>query len=148
MVLVNIIIMFENSTWRKKKFFSFKSNVLWTYFTYTWNLKYGTNDPIYKTETDSWTWRIDLWLPKGKRGGSGMDGSLGLQMQTITFRMDKQWGPTAQHRELYLISWGRTRWKIVWEKECICVCAWVTTLCSRNWRNTVNQLYSNKSKCF
>ena len=22
------------------------------YFTYMWNLKYGTNDPIYKTETD------------------------------------------------------------------------------------------------
>jgi len=21
-------------------------------FTYTWNLKYGTNKPIYKTETD------------------------------------------------------------------------------------------------
>ena len=24
-------------------------------FTYMWNLKYGTNEPIYKTETDSWT---------------------------------------------------------------------------------------------
>ena len=23
--------------------------------TYMWNLKYGTNDPIYKTETDSQT---------------------------------------------------------------------------------------------
>ena len=28
------------------------------------NLKYGTNQPIYKTETDSQTWRTDLWLPR------------------------------------------------------------------------------------
>ena len=26
-------------------------------------LKQGTNEPIYKTETDSQTWRIDLCLP-------------------------------------------------------------------------------------
>ena len=32
-------------------------------------------------------------------------------MQTITFRMDKQQGPTVQHRELYLISWDRPWWK-------------------------------------
>ena len=25
-----------------------------------WNLKYGTNDPIYKTERDLRTWRADL----------------------------------------------------------------------------------------
>ena len=24
-------------------------------------------------------------------------------MQTITFRMDKQWGPTVQHTELYIV---------------------------------------------
>ena len=37
-----------------------------------WNIKYGTNGPIYKTETNSQTWRIDLWLPRerglGERG--------------------------------------------------------------------------------
>ena len=38
-----------------------------------WNLKYGTDDPIYKTETDSRTWLTDLWLPVGEGGGSGMD---------------------------------------------------------------------------
>ena len=27
--------------------------------------------------------------------------------QTVTFRMDKQWGPTAQHKELYPVSWDR-----------------------------------------
>ena len=29
---------------------------------YVWNLKYGTNEFIYKTETDSQ--RTDLWLPR------------------------------------------------------------------------------------
>ena len=28
--------------------------------TYMWNLKYGTNEPIYRKETDSQTWRMDL----------------------------------------------------------------------------------------
>ena len=38
------------------------------------NLKYDTNKPICKTETDSQTRRTDLWLPKGRglgRGGVG-----------------------------------------------------------------------------
>ena len=34
--------------------------------TYMWNLKYDTNELIYKTETDSQTWKTNLWLPKGK----------------------------------------------------------------------------------
>ena len=38
--------------------------------------KYGTNEPIYKTETDSQIQRIDLWLPGGNREGEGW--SLGL----------------------------------------------------------------------
>ena len=38
-----------------------------------WNFKYGTNEPIYKTETDSQTERTDLWLP-----GEEQTGSLGL----------------------------------------------------------------------
>ena len=31
------------------------------------NLK--TNESIYKTETDSQTYKTNLWLPKGKGGG-------------------------------------------------------------------------------
>jgi len=34
--------------------------------TYMWNLNYGTNEPIYKTETDSQTLRTDLWLSSGE----------------------------------------------------------------------------------
>ena len=42
--------------------------------TYMWNLKYGTNEPIYKTETD--TQRKDPWLRGG--GGVGRTGRPGL----------------------------------------------------------------------
>ena len=38
--------------------------------------------------------------------------------------MNKQWDPTAQHRELYLISWDRLWRKIVWEKECTYMYDW------------------------
>ena len=34
--------------------------------TYVWNLKYDTNELIYKTESDSQ--RINLWLPKREGG--------------------------------------------------------------------------------
>ena len=34
--------------------------------TYMWNLKYGTNEPPYRTETNSWTWRTNLWLLRGR----------------------------------------------------------------------------------
>ena len=66
-----------------------------------WNLKYGTNEPTYETETDSQTQKTDLQLPRGE--GWGRDGLRvwGQQMQTIIYRMDKQQGPTVQHRELY-----------------------------------------------
>ena len=33
-----------------------------------WNLKNNTNELVYKTETDSQTWKTNLWLPKGKGG--------------------------------------------------------------------------------
>ena len=39
--------------------------------TYIWNLINGTNESIYIKETYSWTWRIDLQLP---RGGEEWDG--------------------------------------------------------------------------
>ena len=38
------------------------------------NPKYGRNEPVYKTETDSQ--RTDFWLLKGE--GMGWTGSLGL----------------------------------------------------------------------
>ena len=43
-----------------------------------WNLKYNTSELIYETETDSQTWRTDLWLLRGRGGGEEWIGSLGL----------------------------------------------------------------------
>ena len=40
------------------------------------NLKYDTNELIYETETDSE--RTDLWLPRGRMSGGGMDWELGI----------------------------------------------------------------------
>ena len=42
-----------------------------------WNLKYATNDPIYKTETDS-DIESRLVVAKGEEEGVGKTGSLGL----------------------------------------------------------------------
>ena len=39
--------------------------------TYMQNLKNDTNELIYKTETDSQTWKTNLQLPKGKGLGEG-----------------------------------------------------------------------------
>ena len=45
----------------------------------------------------------------GEERGSGMDGEFwGWWMQTVTFGMNKQWGPTVQHRKLCPVSWVRT----------------------------------------
>ena len=44
--------------------------------TYLCNLKYGTNEPIYSTETDSQTQRTDLWLSRQRGEGVGFTGSL------------------------------------------------------------------------
>ena len=43
-----------------------------------WNLKYDTNELIYKTETDSQTQSTDLRLPSGWRGGGETDWELGI----------------------------------------------------------------------
>jgi len=41
-------------------------------------LNYGTNESIYRKETDIQTWKTDLWLPNGRGEGVGWTGSLGL----------------------------------------------------------------------
>ena len=39
---------------------------------YMQNLKENdTNELVYKTEADSQTWRTNLWLPGGRKGGEG-----------------------------------------------------------------------------
>ena len=56
--------------------------------TYMWNLKHGTNEPTYKTETKTKTKKnrnrlTDCWLRsdcgcQGAGGGEGWTGNLGL----------------------------------------------------------------------
>ena len=63
-----------------------------------------TDDPSYKTETDH-RHGEQICGCQGREGrvwdGWGV---LGWQMQTVTFGMDGQWGPTVQHRELCVIG--------------------------------------------
>ena len=65
--------------------------------------------------------RLVVAKGEGAREMDGM-GVQGQQMQTITVRMDKQRGPTVQHRELYPVTWDRTSWKIIGEEEYIYIC--------------------------
>ena len=43
-----------------------------------WNQKYGSDELIYKTETNSQAQRADMWLPRGRGEEEGGTGSLGL----------------------------------------------------------------------
>ena len=43
-----------------------------------WNLKYDTNEHIYKTQTDSQTEKTNLWLPHGKAGEGGINSEFGI----------------------------------------------------------------------
>ena len=67
-----------------------------------WNLKNGTDELIYKTETDSQTQKTNMVM----EGEAGRDilGDWDQQIQTTIYKIDKQQGPTVQHRELYSIS--------------------------------------------
>ena len=38
-----------------------------------WNLKYGPKELICEAQTGSQAQRSDLWLPRGRGGGEGMD---------------------------------------------------------------------------
>ena len=50
---------------------------------------------------------IRLVVAKGRTERRGKDWEFGVSRSTTTFRMDKQQGPTVQHRELYPISWDK-----------------------------------------
>ena len=52
-----------------------------------------------KQKKDSQTYKTNLWLPKGKIGGWGI-GVWDQQIHTFIYKIDKQQGPTVQHREL------------------------------------------------
>ena len=41
--------------------------------SHIWNLIYGTNESIYGKETNSWTWRTDSLLPRGRESQREQD---------------------------------------------------------------------------
>ena len=45
-------------------------------------LRNDTNELIYKTETGSETYRVNLWLPGGK---GGIDWEFGIDMYTLLY---------------------------------------------------------------
>ena len=69
-----------------------------------WNLKSSTNELIYKTETDSQTQKINLWLPKRKDGERDKLGVWDQQTQTAVYKIHD---PTVQHRGIYSISYNK-----------------------------------------
>ena len=66
-----------------------------------WNIKYGTDDLIYKTETDQGHGEQACGC-QGE-GGREWDGwrFWAWWAQSVTFVIDGQWAPTVQHRKLY-----------------------------------------------
>ena len=51
---------------------------------YMWNLKYDTNELVYKTEIDSQTQKTDLWLAEEKAGG-GINWEFGIKKYTLLY---------------------------------------------------------------
>ena len=54
---------------------------------YIWNLKCDTNEVIYKTGTDSQTYKTSLWLPKEKEGRYRL-GVWDQQSQTTIYKIN------------------------------------------------------------
>ena len=62
----NEILPFAANGWNRAVILSEASQRQISSITYMWNLKYDTNELMYKTETHSQTLKTNLWLPKGK----------------------------------------------------------------------------------
>ena len=68
--------------------------------TYMWNLKYGTNELIYKTEADSQMQRSDVWLPRGwgrERDGLGIWGWFSSVQFSHSVMSNSLWPHESQH---------------------------------------------------
>ena len=70
--------------------------------TYTWNLKYDTNELIHKTETDLQTQKINLWLPK-REGEGGINQEFGINIYTLLYTKQINDKDLLYNREPYSI---------------------------------------------
>ena len=84
-----------------------------------WNLKYDTNEPIYRTETDSYT---DWWLPRGRVVGEEWTGVNRCKLLHLEWINNKfllyNRGTYIQYAELN--HTGKYK-----KKECVCVCVYI-----------------------
>ena len=72
-----------------------------------------TNEHIYKTETDSHTYRMNLWLPWGL-GGGRIRRELASTVHMALFKTDDQRSHTVEHTEFCLTSCGSTGGGPLW----------------------------------
>ena len=110
------------------------------------NLTDGTNEPVYKTETDSQSWGSDLWLPREARGGRtdwefGVGRCKPLHLEWI----DKVLMYSTGNRIQYLLinHIGKEYLKIMYIYIYVCVCVTESLCCTAEIGTTVNQLYVN-----
>ena len=112
--------------------------------TYFWNLKYDTNELIYKNKIEiHWHREHTCGLPRGKRECVEEDSVFGISRCRLSHM---EWinnkvllSSTRKYTQYSVINHNRIEYK----KECLCRYNWITVLCSRNLHNIVNQLYFN-----
>ena len=90
--------------------------------TYIWNLKYDTNELIYKSEIDSQTQKTNLWVPKGKVWGWGINREFGIKRYTLLYikwiiNKDLLYS-TGNYIQCLIVTYNGKES----EKECVCVC--------------------------
>ena len=89
---------------------------------YMWNLKSNdTNDITYKTETDSQTSRMSLWL-QGEGWWEGIVKEFVMGMYTLIYLKWIKIGPTVQHMELCSMLHGSWDGRGVQGKMDTCMC--------------------------
>ena len=95
-----------------------------------WNRKYETNEPVYKTETDSQTFtRTDLWLPEGEESWVGWEVGVSRYKLLYVERINKfLLYSTENYIQYTMINYnGKGYFK---RKVCVCVCVCITeSLC-------------------
>ena len=98
-----------------------------------------TNELLYKTETDSQTLWMKLWLPGGKDGGIVRE--IGVNMYTLLYLKE------IINKDLLYSTWNSAQyygWEgSLGENGYMCMYGWVPLLSTGNYHSTVNRLYSN-----
>ena len=97
-----------------------------------WNLKYATNEPTYKIETDSVTYITDLWLPWGRGRWREMDWKAGVGKCKL---LHSEW---IKNKVLIYSTGNYTEYPVInhigkeYLKRNICICI-TESLCYRDW---------------